>query len=114
MFRQFQILKDRYTRNAFAASALIFVLGGVIAYSFLRNVRHLLIVSFPPAVPVFLGTKATVFYMLGVGFFVVLINFFLSNMLYKRARIFSHLLSFSSIFFSVLIFIAATAIISAN
>jgi len=109
------MFKDIYIRTAFAISLILLLIGFVLTYNALRTTEHLLVVHFDAYRGIdFLGDKSDVFGILFGAGGVIVINVFLSWLLYNRERFMSQIISFTTVFFSLLILIAATVIISIN
>lgn len=109
------IIKDIYTRSAFIVSLLLLAIGFVLSYRAFKSVSYLLVIHFDPYRGIdFLGDKSDIFGILGMGLAVNIINILISNRLYDRDVFLSRLVSFASVFFSGLILIAVTVIISIN
>lgn len=109
------IAKDVYIRSSFIISIILIAIGLVLTYNAFKTTEHLLVIHFDAYRGIdFLGDKSDVFRILYGGGAIVLVNIFLSWLLYSRERFLSRIISFSSVFLSLLILVAVTVIISIN
>jgi hypothetical protein len=109
------MIKDVYIRSAYILSLLLLAISFIFVHNAFKTVDHLLVIHFDSYRGIdFLGNKSDVFGILGMGLAINIINILISNRLYNRDMFLSRLLSFTSAFFSGLILIAVTVIISVN
>lgn len=109
------IFKDTYIKWSFIISLVLLAVGFALAYNAFKSNVHLLVVHFDAYRGIdFLGDKFDVFGILFSGLAINIINAVISVFLYRRERFLSHLFAFGSAFFSLLILIAVTVIISIN
>jgi len=108
-------LKDIYIRSSFIISLILILIGAILTHNAFRAIEHLLVIHFDAYRGIdFLGDKSDVFGILIGGGAINIINIFLSWLIHERERFLSRILAFSSVFFSFLILIAVTVIISIN
>ncbi|HEY4475716.1 MAG TPA: hypothetical protein VJB92_03275 [Candidatus Paceibacterota bacterium] len=109
------LLKDYYLAIAFALSLALLAVSFGIIYEGLKEADGFLIIHFTRLGGIdFLGQQKDVFSILFAAIAVLLINFLLAIVFYDKYRFFSYFIGFFSVFYCVLILIAAAAIISVN
>lgn len=62
----------------------------------------------------FFGGVTVLYELLSFGFLTVFLNYFISSILYTRARFFAYMVAAMTLFYSVLLFIAISVIIVVN
>lgn len=108
------VFKNVYLRNAFLASIFILIVSFGLAVVHFRGVSDLLIIHFTPAGIDIAGDFLDILVILLGGLAIFCVNTALAYALYSRVRYLAYLLSFFSVFSSVLILIAVGVIISVN
>ena len=99
----------------FAASALLLVAAAIVAIVGLREAGTLLVLHFDTFRSIdFLGTRADVFAIVGVGAGLVALNAFLAAAYRKRLPIGAHLFAYASVLIGILILIAVGTILAVN
>ena len=102
-------------RTPLVLSAILMITGFAAAYVQLANSDYLLVIHFDSFRGVdFFGNRADVFGILWVGLAINAVNFLLSYVFYEREKFLSLVISWFSVFFSLLILIAVSVIISIN
>jgi hypothetical protein len=108
-------IKDIYIRTAFIISLVLIGIGFFLSYNAFKTTEHLLVIHFDAYRGIdFLGDKSDVFGILIGGGLINIVNILLALLLYRREHFFARILSFSSVFLSVLILITVTVIINTN
>jgi len=109
------ILKDKYLRVVAGISIFIWLLTGIIFYSWFNLSSGNLILHFNAYNGIdFLGSQGDIFGILLSGLVIILINMYLSNFMYNRERFLSYIFSFANLVVSILILIVINVIISVN
>lgn len=115
MLSETPLFRDLVLRLTFGASLGFLLFITVLTAIKLRGMDHLILIySGGMNGPNFLGTIRDVWGIIGTGFMVVIVNAFLAVVLRRRVVFFSRLIGVATVVFSILIFIAVAAIISAN
>jgi hypothetical protein len=105
------IIKDKYLRVVGALSLLVLLVAGIIFYLQLGAEPTTLIIHFNAEKGSnLLGGRGDLF----TAFFIILVNSFLADFIYKRERLLSYLFSFSGLALAILILMAVSAIIAVN
>lgn len=96
-------------------SVILLIIGFATAYVKLAESNYLLVIHFDSFRGIdFFGSRGDVFGILLVGVAVNIVNFLLAYFIYQREKFLSQVLSWFSVFFSLLILIAVGVIISIN
>ncbi|OGM90705.1 hypothetical protein A3A20_02485 [Candidatus Wolfebacteria bacterium RIFCSPLOWO2_01_FULL_45_19] len=110
------MFKDPYFISGFIISAIVVAISGVLLWNFFSNWDASVVVlswDVYSGVRIF-GDTGNVLGIFGIAVFVIFLNFGLATYLYNRERFLAYLFSFASIVFSILILIAAGALVFFN
>lgn len=110
------MFRDHYFIVGFAISILILFIAGLLLWVFFSNWDAQSVIlnrDIYEGVNI-LGDTGKVFGIFGLGVFIILLNFSLALYFYRHERFLSYLFSFASVAFSILILIAAGALVYFN
>mgnify|MGYP001591859662 CR=1 FL=1 len=107
--------RDPLLRTSTITACVVFFVAGAVSVASLAGADHLLVIRFTGGRGIdLLGTSVDVFSLVISGFAVSVMNTFLVFALYRRVKTLAYILSIFTLVFSVLILIAAGAIIAVN
>ncbi|PIR44050.1 hypothetical protein COV23_01920 [Candidatus Wolfebacteria bacterium CG10_big_fil_rev_8_21_14_0_10_31_9] len=109
------ILKDKYLRIIFTSTFAVFLFVVIFSIAVFKNISGPLIIHFDAFKGIdFIGGKIQIFGINFLALIMLVVNLFLADFIYIRERFLSYVISFSSLFLSILLLIIVAVINAIN